>query len=447
MMKKHSLFLFLTTFAWFWGISCTLEEAFSVEPEILSYSKVQTAQPLKGFATWEGDSENGVPCSLEYIPIPFNKVLVAENKCDFSFLEKKLEDAKKRRHQAIVRFIIDDTGTGLYLPEFLSSVKKFEYTDESYTGYSPDYNDEKLLGQIEFFIKELAKKYDGDVRIANIETGIIGHWGEQHTYYCEKIAEKEKAKVSDATWKRFFKAFSDSFSETCISVRSPSHPGVSSHPKLGYYNDMVYSDSDDEYFMEMLNTEKSLWDHWKDSMITGEFAPGLQSDFISKCGKSSDFSKYKKRIEEFHVSSLLCGEAFESNQKKELILAASNALGYDFTVLSSSCSYSGSELKISLSIKNVGIAPFYYKWPVKIAVFKNGKIIESFKTDWDIRTIFPDNTKTFEFSKTVSSAEGCTVLLGIPNPMGSGYPVSFSNDAQDKDLKGWLSLGSLKDSL
>ena len=135
----------------------------------LEYADVSKANPLKGFATWEEASRNGVPCSLEYVPIKFNQVLVAENTCDYSVVEKKLENARKRGHQVILRFIIDEPKSdspneGLYLPDFLSDVARFQYwTDKSKStpyGYSPDYNDEELLGQILFFIGEFAKKYD-----------------------------------------------------------------------------------------------------------------------------------------------------------------------------------------------------------------------------------------------------------------------------------------------
>ncbi len=84
------------------------------EDNIAIYSEVTGANPLKGFVCWEGGSSSNVPCSLEYIPVAFDKLLTAENTCDFSYLETKLENARERQHQTILRVLIDDTGTATY---------------------------------------------------------------------------------------------------------------------------------------------------------------------------------------------------------------------------------------------------------------------------------------------------------------------------------------------
>lgn len=419
-------------------LSCILtsscDGSSSNEVDDIPLSAIKTANPLMGFATWASSPKNDVPCSLEYVPFHFSDVLTASNTCDFSKFEEKLNAAKKRRHQVIVRFIIDDTGTGLYLPSFLSSVNKYAYTYGEKTYKSPDYNDSTLLNQILFFIGKLAKEYDGDPRIANIETGLIGHWGEHHVHYC-----KDKQSISNDTWKQFFQKFSDSFSETCISVRSPSHCWVSECDNLGYYNDMVYSDADDEYFRKMLATDSALPDRWKLSMVTGEFAPPEQVSFLADCNKSSVFNKYKERVGEFHVSSLLFNKAFSSSQKKELLLAASNALGYEFSVTALSLSSSENTLTVSLTITNQGIAPFYYKWPVILAFASNGSVGKKVTTDWDITSIAPGQSKDFTYTLDQPPSDSA-LLLGIPNPMEGGYPVSFANAGQDADVEGWLTL-------
>lgn len=407
--------------------------------EDMQYAKVRTANPLKGFASWEGDAENDVPHSLEYVPVPFDDVLVSPGECDFSVLEEKLEEAKSRRHQSIVRFVIDEPGAVLHLPDFID-VEKFSYEYEGKTFLSPDYNDENLLGEIESFIEKLAGKYDGDARIANIETGLIGHWGEHHVFYCEG---NEDALVTDDTWRRFFSAFSRNFRTTQISSRSPSHPGVSECGNIGFYNDMVCSDDDDDYFREMLSSAENLPSRWRKTMVTGELAPTVQEDFIKRCGEWAVMEKFSGRANEFHVSSLLCAAAFAKKCgaiERERILDASNALGYEFSVVSASFSCSGQNLSITAEIRNDGTAPFYYKWPFEISLVKDGIIGEKFNPGWDVTKIAPGSSVSFSVSRKIPGASGCTVLLSIPNPMENGYPVSFANKNQDKDMNGCLTL-------
>ena len=47
---------------------------------------------------------------------------------------------------------------------------------------SPDYSDPRLVTALEAFITALGRRYDGDPRIGFITLGLIGFWGEWHTW-------------------------------------------------------------------------------------------------------------------------------------------------------------------------------------------------------------------------------------------------------------------------
>ena len=404
-----------------------------------NYSSEAKVNPLKGFILWGGNEKGADLCSLEYIPVKFSDILVAEDSCNWDVLEEKLNGAKNKRHQSVVRIVIDEPGEGLYLPDFIkSNVTLYPYTQGN-GGQSPDYNDENFLSQIKFLIQDFARNYDGDPRIACIQTGIIGHWGEQHIYYCELSSNGQS--ISDETWKTFFKTYCDSFSKTKLSVRNPLNENASLFPQLGFYNDMFYEDENDADFMNGL-TENSMTERWKTTMITGEFAPPLQLDFFKKCQTNSRaFESYCNRAKDQHVSSLLCSKVLQSGFDGKMILNASAALGYDFCLTHKSLSLSNGTLSVKVKIKNDGVAPFYYDWPVKIALYDGTSIVKTYETDWKISTVEMDEEKTFTFSSSIQNpSANYKVLLGIPNPMEGGYPISFSNAEQDKDLDGWLSL-------
>lgn len=181
-------------------------------------------------------------------------------------------------------------------------------------------------------------------------------------------------------------------------------------------------------------------------MITGEFAPASQLAFLKDSGNLVALAKYKALASEFHVSSLLCNNSFDNNLDKNWLTYTSSLLGYDFNMLSATASANGSSLSVSVKIKNQGVAKFFYKWPVFIALCKNGNLVSGTKTstDWDITTIAPGEEKSFSFRKTFSGLSGSySVLLGIPNKMDGGYPVQFSNTSQNKDVQGWITLGSV----
>lgn len=411
-----------------------------------------SVNPLKGFVSWGEPSKNGEICSLEYVPVPFDKIVTSESNASWNwrYLENELNEAKSRRHQAIVRVVIDNTGHELQLclPDFIKSkITMYHYNYEA-NGDSPDYNDEDLLNPILEFISEFGRRYDGDSRIACIQTGIIGHWGEQHIYYCEKTSGNNQ-KISESTYEKIFKAFSDSFSTTQISARTAEKPGVANYDKIGFYHDVFYDDDGDKDFRKRFQktaNPSAVWARLATTMITGEFAPASQLAFLKDSGNLVALAKYKALASEFHVSSLLCNNSFDNNLDKNWLTYTSSLLGYDFNMLSATASANGSSLSVSVRIKNQGVAKFFYKWPVFIALCKNGNLVSGTKTstDWDITTIAPGEEKSFSFSKTFSGLSGSySVLLGIPNKMDGGYPVQFSNTSQNKDVQGWITLGSV----
>lgn len=79
-------------------------------------------------------------------------------------------------------------------------------------------------------MRELAREYDGDRRIAYITTGLLGHWGEWHVCLPELEASKEqKAKI--------ISAFAENFKTTRILTRYPGTPGTTRGGNVGFHDD------------------------------------------------------------------------------------------------------------------------------------------------------------------------------------------------------------------
>ena len=86
------------------------------------------------------------------------------------------------------------------------------------------------------FIAAFGKKYDGDPRIGYITAGLLGHWGEWHTYPREELfASKEvQTEVLDA--------YETAFRVTPVLLRYPSGPHDGSRAPnasrpFGYHDD------------------------------------------------------------------------------------------------------------------------------------------------------------------------------------------------------------------
>eukprot|EP00741_Cyanophora_paradoxa_P020605 tig00021275_g19889.t1 len=99
---------------------------------------------------------------------------------------------------------------------------------------SPDYNNPILGSALETFIAALGAKYDGDARIGSIMMGLIGYWGEWHTYPSNKLAPPQTLK------NRISSAFVRAFTQTKIVARNPDE--VPAGSPIGFHDDsFVYS--------------------------------------------------------------------------------------------------------------------------------------------------------------------------------------------------------------
>ena len=141
--------------------------------------------PLRGFIHRLGHSTpNDFPCSLEYANLPFADLMDGPSSFTFDTgLEPSLQLAEARSHQLVLRVYIDyPSKTSSGLPDFLKGkVLVHNYTEHG-GGQSPDYNNPDLQQALLALIKALGKTYDGDRRLAVVQAGLLGFWGEWHTF-------------------------------------------------------------------------------------------------------------------------------------------------------------------------------------------------------------------------------------------------------------------------
>lgn len=410
--------------------------------ENFSYKEVTECNPLKGFASW-GEWAHEIPSSLSYIPVPLNEIVKDKGSFDFEYLEARLKVLQNNGGQAIVRIITEAPGednTPSYIYDSLN-VSKLEYNiDGAGPYFTPDYKDQNLINYFVELIEAFGKKYDGDVRIAVIQSGLIGHWGEWHCFYCQD------AMASEDQEKKVIDAFGKYFKKTRVVCRRPDAGGMKENEAIGIYNDMFYKDADDSY-MDTLFDKSGLVDRWKAGMVTGEFAPELQSDFIENITQKSYLEKYSKRLDHFHNSSLLMASLYSLESSKidsiglKNIMHASNMMGYDFEVKEAGLNNN----VLNVNIKNNGVAPFYYDWPVYIGIANANGIVKETVTDWKLTQLTSRSTVSYNaFLDVKKFTPGVyKVLLCVKNPMQNGYPVRFSNVQQDKDFEGYLTLGEI----
>lgn len=194
---------------------------------------VALGNPLKGLAKnpmSDGMINTGVSFSLEAFYVRFDSVVRgSDGMYNWTMFDQQLNSSMSRNVHAIPRFYITYPGSVIGLPTFLiDNVPMKQYYDQGILQYTPYFGDSLLLKEIQNFIYAFGKRYDGDKRIAFVQAGILGFWGEWH---CNGMKDciPESVKDSVVQWYR------DAFSITKIQIRNPRP--TSKIAKFGYHDD------------------------------------------------------------------------------------------------------------------------------------------------------------------------------------------------------------------
>lgn len=420
---------------------------------ILQRAESPIDNPLKGLVPYVGQAKDFFPCSMEFSYLPLDKLVTGKSNYDWRPIEDLLEDIRSRGRQTVLRIYLEYPGEPPAIPDYLLKAglktTKWQAPASGIEGpqisVTPDYSDPRLLDCLTQFINEFGKKYDGDTRLGFITMGLLGSWGEWHTWPREELFASKK--VQEQT----IDAFEKSFKTTPILMRYASGPNSEQAENVtrnvGYHDDsfawatLHTGKKEDEWFFQTMLKAAKADQKWKSHPIGGEIRPEAWGSCFDAKPSNAAIQDFETCVRQIHPSWLLDSGMFKQ-QSAERVKQASKMvrlMGYDFHV--SKVSITG--MNIQVTITNQGAAPFYASWPLQLKVVdSNYKTIEFTTNPQGLRGILPGQTVTRKFTLTKSS-HGSTILLGCENPMNRGKPLKFANQSQDKDVKGWLTIGNL----
>ena len=119
-----------------------------------------------------------------YIRIPWSVVQPEKGIYDFSMVDGAIEKFKRVGKQISLRFTASETGHVYATPKWVfdEGAKIHWWGYDSPDAYSMPYFDDPIfLANLDVFLGEVAKRYDGNPNIAYIDVGSLGIWGEGHT--------------------------------------------------------------------------------------------------------------------------------------------------------------------------------------------------------------------------------------------------------------------------
>ena len=393
-------------------------------------------QPLKGWAPYTNAGTIHQPYSMVFLYKSWKDLEPAEGEYKFEQWEQAdwTHPNAKGKH-VIFRIYMDYHTKESGIPNWLlaKGVETKKY-DQHGGGITPNYNHPEMRKALAKFISALGARYNSNPRVAFIQLGLLGHWGEWHTYPQPELF------ADNTTTKIVVDAYRKAFPNKMLMARYPR--GYASVPKwLGFHDDMFPADTQNGTDWAFLTKLKVSGQdkNWAVAPIGGEMEP-----FQAEKWMLQEYGVTLKNLLDGHFSWIgpYCPALIETQDNGFLSNSAEllRRMGYDFRILTyqhKRVVSKGEPLQLFLIGANHGVAPFYYPWSVELALIDaSGKIVTT-KTDLDIRRWRPGEFRTLLTAPTANIPAGKYRLgIGVIDPWSKKPRLQFSSK-MDLHEAGW----------
>lgn len=318
--------------------------------------------------------------------------------------------------------------------------------DLAHNGTPSQWTSDQLKNRLVAFAAKLGQAWDGDSRVAAVEMGLWGNWGEHHIYPDTLPSGDDRLPLAFQT--ALGTAFTQAFPSKKVMVR---YPDMFTGYQFGFIWDSFALPDEAASGNAMIAR-----DSWRTQMHSGEVAYdwGDQSQLGGSpdgtLGSSTNTDYVLDWIRRTHTSSL--GWIAEYTAGNSTVAANATrmqkALGYRYVLKNATFATqvaSGGNLSLSFSVTNKGNAPFYYRWPVKATLLRADRTVAwSGAFSADIRSWLPGQSYTVSqaFALPAGLTSGVyTLALSVNDPAGDAPSLRFANTSYYAG--GWTVLGKV----
>lgn len=387
--------------------------------------------------------------SLVYANISWRMLEPQKGEYQFDQVEEELQFPKwaSKDTRFIIRIIMDvpEKKSQMEIPDWLYEELDGdgEWYENSYgKGYSPNYSNPLLIAYHKNLITKLGEHYQDDPRIAFVELGSIGHWGEWHT---DTSIPFPKLAISD----QYVQPYLDSFPDSILLMRRP-HP-IAKQFKMGLFNDMFGDAQQTSEYLTWLQDGYTSWlsqemmpampEFWKYAPSGGEFSP---SHSLASYFRDSSIDQVISQAQATHVSwlgpntpALLVKDTEQQANMNRFL----NTIGYRFSLSKASHASAitaGNPLSVAMDWENSGVAPFYFPWTLELSLAdQTGKIVAKTATAEDIRKWLPGMTASSQSLEIPLElpAGVYTLCVAILDPRTQEPAIALAMEGKRSDLR------------
>jgi hypothetical protein len=349
---------------------------------------------------------------------------------NWTVVDRYLAGSASRFCHAVLRPIAQFPGRPLKIPSYLYAAG-IEMR-ETVNGTMPYYGDPILLEAMQQFIASFGQRYDKDKRLAFLQAGLLGFWGEWHTFGNGGLLP-DSVKELVVGW------YTKAFPETKLQVRYP-RPSVLA-ANWGFHDDSFAFQTLDGVYTGGHVAPSYFWpsviknggaDFWKRSVMGGETRPELQKEVFEPTYAARTFQKqsFMDCVNVTHTTYSMNHGAFRNGgyigEELSNALFAHARMGYNFYVsqVAVKTSATAMTVDVDVTVTQIGVAPFYFDLSLVLECFVMTKQVVS-----GVETIIEAGAfKTFSFARVPATAQCLSALtLSLASSYAyTGRPVKFA---------------------
>lgn len=412
-MIKKRITAFLCGLLCLMSTGCGLQTAASEERIQYRSSDAFFVNPLIGYMQNAERSKTYTETSLVYIDLTWRELEPERGQFNWDAVAEANHLSRWRAEgkHAVLRFVCDLPGKEAHrdIPDWLyaETGDGMDYDIDYGRGYCPNYANAVFREEHHRALREIGRYFSENwgAFVAYVEFGSLGHWGEWHVKYAEGLPYLPNAAIR--------REYVEDYVEAFPNARLLSRRSFQEMPAgTGIYNDVTGNVPETERLLRELSEGadfgsaqeedaiRPLPDIWNRAPVGGEYTSSLSMENML----NRDFRSTLKLIEASHPSFLgpkipdMRGAA-EDDDRKLSETALWNArkiqsmLGYRYRVAEISISDAATEdgvwttmyklltgqmgsreeyKCVRVTLRNDGLAPMYFDWPVKLYLVKDG---------------------------------------------------------------------------